>query len=547
MGSRSTISHRNNNLKICFLLNTTKKYITKTTKTYCVFKRYFYFLVGKGFYSGFSITRSIIMPMLTTEQKLDLQQYYVDNPCDTLFKLRRVFHRWFKYSNETLLDMCLALRVHTEWLLKEELTPLWIFIIAPSGDRKSETIRAFEGSGNVYLVNHITKNTLATGWRTQVKNDLAPKLDRQLVLTYDFGQFLKIQSKEKGEVWSQMRSAFDGYVIRQTGSGVSTEYKGLRWDWLIGTTPLIDDELILKDQLGTRELMVRLEDDKVNMEEIQKQVWDNAPKKERMRLELSCAVNSFIKHWKEHKIEYECVEVSEDIKNQIFLLARFISQMRATGSYDHQTGELTTFVEPEKPTRNLEQLRGLFAALKSLSPNYTDELALKRLRVVAKSTINPIRYKILYNVAGRLDFSAVSVSYIRKKLGIGYKTINRELNTLYQLGFVDFKERSDKRREWYIPEGEMDDEQLQIINFVLEGKAYVKKNEEIEEMFEPELTLRDKRIKILTIIGEKTPTIQELINYLKSEINEPDVREIVRLLKGEGCICQPDMMHYQKV
>ena len=496
-------------------------------------------------------------PLDEDEKRLDKMQEFIDNPINNLFELRQVFHKWFKYTDKTLLDFCLALRVHTEWLETMALTPLWLFIVAPSGDRKSETIRSFEETDKVRLVNHITRNTLASGWKARKKNDLAPKLDRKLILTYDFGQFLKIQSQEKTQIWSQFRSAFDGYVMRDTGSGVETAYKGLRWNWLVGTTPLIDDELILKDQLGTRELLYRMSSDEtISVEEIQKQVWSNTSVKDTMRLELCCAVNSFIDSWKKRNVKYEDIKISDETKNRIMMYSRFIAFLRANAQSDSTTGELTTFVEPEKPTRNLEQLKGLFMALKSLSPSYTDKLVLKRLEKIAKSSINPVRYAILRQLASAKNlegsYEPVTISFIRKRLGIGYKTIFRELMTLYQLKFIDYEEfasptKTDwKRRSWFISTPDL--EKKQIIEFILE------KDKDDETLgLSTQTTLGEdvgnNREKLDFLLKALTLplTLDQIAEQTNGTIPHNEIPKLLTKLQNNGLIFQPDDYHYQKI
>lgn len=487
------------------------------------------------------------------EERKDIMQFYIDNPIDSLFKLRQIFHKWFAYTDETLLDLCLGVRIHTEWLGNLPLTPLWFFIVAPSGDRKSETIRAFESSGKVYLMNHITKNTLASGWKARKKNDLAPKLDRKCVLTYDFGQFLKIQSKEKAQIWSQFRSAFDGYVIRHTGSGVETAYKDLCWNWLVGSTPLIDDELIMGNQLGTRELMYRMSsDEKISVEVVQEKVWNNTNVRELMRLELYLSINSFLDSWKSKKIKYKDIEISDKAKRRIMMYARFIAYLRANASSDNQTGQLTTFVEPEKPTRNLEQLKGLFIALKSLSSCYTDKLALKRLEKIAKSSINPIRLRILRELATKRGLSnervPLSIAFLRKRLGLGYKTILRELMTLFQLGFVDYIGNSNRQggREWYI--SALEEEKSQIIDFILENET-IERIEENDK--EKEITSNNKEqlIYILDkILSLNFPmTLTEIQKQSVGVIPTNKVYELLQQLISENKIYQPDSYKYQRV
>lgn len=416
-----------------------------------------------------------------------------------LRKLRQTFHKWLKYKDETLLDLALAVKVHSYWLKLNDIAPLWLFVIGASGSGKTEFARAFEVNDDYYLLNHLTSNTLATGWKKNRKYDLAPILnEKKFVLTYDFAQFLKLDHTTKNNIWSQFRMAYDGYVQRDTGSGVNTLYTDLSWDWLVATTPLIDSELILKDQLGTRELMYRHTSDiEVNIK--QEQVWKNTQIKKQMRNELKEAIKEYL-HWRtSQEIEPNSIEVSEFAKNHIFMLARFIALLRANAESDPQTGELTELVYPEEPTRNLEQLRGVFMALRSLSPYYTEKLALKRLEAIAKSSINPIRHSILkYVVKSTKNGNPISTNRIKKKLmSVSYRVILRELYTLHQLGLLDYNEGINNIKEWYVSE-DLTKDKKEVIEFVCESKII-----EFKPTIQTESTIQTDLRRTLDSYGEE--------------------------------------------
>lgn len=411
--------------------------------------------------------------------------------------LRAVFHKWFKYEDETFLDLCLAVRVHTKLLEFMDLTPLWLVCIAPSGDRKSETLRAFYDGGNkTRKMNHITPSTLASGHKKSKKNDLAPKLDKKLVITYDFGQFLKLHEGNKAQIWSQLRSGFDGEVVRDTGSGVSTVYEGLKWNWVIGSTPAIDNELIIRNQLGTRELIYRLpneEETTQETEELMEKVWNNSQTKEEMRRELNEGIKEYL-FWyanQGYRDKFNA-EISEEAKKKIFLFTRFITKLRATAEIDSYTGGLTNFVYPEKPTRILEQMKGIFQALKTLSLDYSDKTALDRLRKITKSTIHPVRLAILKKL---VESGTLSTSGIQKAVGLGFKTVYSELCVLQQLGLVNYEEEDmtnkygsvyKTKRIWH---AKTDDE---LIRFITEMQVQTKLSEEDE----PKSIPIDRMLKI---------------------------------------------------
>ena len=349
-----------------------------------------------------------------------------------LEELRKVFHKWFKYEDETLLDLCLAVKIHSLQLDKYAI-PLWLIIIGVSGDRKSSTVMSFYDGDETYFLNYLTPNTLASGQKKNVKNDLTPRLDRKLVISGDTAQFLKLESKEKGKIWSQMREAYDGRVQKDTGSGVHTFYEGVRWDWILCATPVIDEDLLLKDQLGTRELIYRMpEEENENQEDrekMMKAILKNIDLIEQRDKELKEAVAAYINWWKRQSFN---VEISPEIEKTLMQYADFVTQLRATAECDWRTGDLTNFVYPEKPTRILQQLAMLYECLKQLELD--DDTALARVFEVVRSCIHPVRLKILQVLDKAVN--GISTTKLAHKVGLHYATTNRELQICRHLDLV---------------------------------------------------------------------------------------------------------------
>ncbi len=365
-----------------------------------------------------------------------------------LLKIRRVFHKWFKYEDETLLDLCLAVRIHASLLGFKYKTPLWLFIVGVSGDRKSATVESFiddslnSEESSTYFMNYITPNTLASGFEKNVKNDLAPKLKNKLVITGDFAQFLKMPIETKSAIWSQFREAYCGRVQKKTGSGVETLYTNNYWDWLVCSTPAIDAELLLKDELGTRELIYRIPNETNNLSqknELMEAVWNNIEFDSQRKSELREAVEEFLEWYKKDEKYVSKIVISDWKKKKLFEYADFITQLRVSAESDPRSGDLTNFVYPEKPTRILEQLKMLFICLKQLDYDYSDEDALKRIFEVVKSSIHPVRLKILLAVK---EGGKLSTTQIARKVKLAYATTNRELQICLQLKIL---ERSEER------------------------------------------------------------------------------------------------------
>jgi len=264
-------------------------------------------------------------------------------------------------------------------------------------------------------------------------------------------QFLQLHPNEKGAIWAQLRNAFDGYVVRDTGSGVNTRYTDLKWNWLVGATPKIDRELLIHQELGTRELVWRMPKIKQTAK-LQEKVWNNVDDKETMRKELNEVVRKFLKYKAEIPLQKKTIP--QEIKQKLFQYANFISQLRATAEKDRYTGELTNFVYPEKPTRIQEQLKTLYYGLKNLDSSITDEDTIDIIDHLAQSSIIPLRLQIIL----KLNKQSLSTTRLAKKLGINYRTLIGELMVLWHLKMVSYEETIQEKenekkgfkKEWYL-------------------------------------------------------------------------------------------------
>lgn len=358
-------------------------------------------------------------------------------------KVIEVYKKWFCLQDTNAIDLCLAVALTR----KSNLNPLWLILIAASGSGKSELIKPFEDKNNpstTEVMSKITPNTFLSGVSKAKIDymDFAETLSNnpKLFLTYDFAQFVKMDSHDKAQVWAQMRDLYDGFIERKAALGVSKKVTDIRINWLICTTPIIDSELIVHQELGTRELIFRFDEEELNVVDLMERVWDNSKQIQDMRKELAFFVRGFIEKKESDGIIVD-IKIEKETKQELMNVAKMIAVLRAATESDSYSGELTNFVYQEKPTRVLLQLKTLFIGLKNIDIDYSDEKALKIVQKVALSSINPVRLRIIIDLlaAGRL-----TTTEIQKRLSVGYKTIVTQLYSAKQLGLVDFSEISDE-------------------------------------------------------------------------------------------------------
>ena len=352
------------------------------------------------------------------------------------------FQKWMCLRDTYRIDIVLATRL----LASERGEPVWIFMIAPSGDGKTEFLRSFRDPPFTREIEKITPNTLVSGMEDV--EDLAPQLDEKLVVIWDMAQLLTMNVDDKRAVWSQLRDLYDGKAGKDTGSGKHAKYDNIYCCLLGASTSSIDQQILIHQDLGTRELLWR-EEDAQNQEkhqELMEKVWDNAGKEAEMRRELNGVVKNFI-----HSKKLKDVEINGDVKKQIMLLAEYTRTMRCSCSIDHFSGQLTTIIEPEMPTRILKQYKRIYKGLKSLDDGYDDARAMAILKRIAMSTVNPIRakiYEILKEKEDLKNYTRFNTNQIAERMKIGWKTAFAELNILWALDLVELKSTYDPEKAW---------------------------------------------------------------------------------------------------
>ena len=212
-----------------------------------------------------------------------------------LAEVHETWKRWFHVSDTNRIDVVLA----TALSQKAKGTPIWLLIVSNSGDMKSEQIYALDDSdskeyevdGNTKMIHRFTPRTLVSG--NPNVTDLAPKLKNKLLLIPDMAQLLTLHPNDKSQVWAQLRDLFDGYAGSIAGTGKDVHYKDIRVTLLAGATPALDDQILIHQSLGTRELLYRPKEE-IDTNLLMEKVWQNEAVEEEMRREIKFVTLGFL-------------------------------------------------------------------------------------------------------------------------------------------------------------------------------------------------------------------------------------------------------------
>ena len=350
---------------------------------------------------------------------------FESKPIVTLEQLHQTYKDLLYIEDTNRIDIVLAVTLSQ----RLEGIPIWLFLVGASGDMKSVQLNTLDDNEDVtFYLHKITSKTLVNGYKDKEEHpDLAPLLKNKLVVIRDMATLLKLPPVEKGEVWGQLRDLYDGFAGTCSGQGVNIKYKDLKVTLLAGSTPAIDGQILIHQDLGTRELIYRTKGIK-NKELVMRKCEENEEYEKEITEKLRTITRSFLDRAKIKRA------VTEDVMKEIRKIALYTSKMRATGDIDSYTSELRNYVYPEEPTRLVKQLKRLYICLMSLDKNYDSQRALDILWHVGKSSSFPVRINLYEFMKKQTE--EMSTSRISELLKIGKSTTKRELSILTGLGLV---------------------------------------------------------------------------------------------------------------
>jgi len=347
----------------------------------------------------------------------------------TLNAVHDVFRKYLFIEDMDRLDLALAIGIN----YKERGTPLWVFLVSPPGDWKSELLMSFTGLHDVIMLDQITKNTLASGLKDTV--DLGSQLQdkRSLLIFPDLASLLSCNKDDKRIIWGQFRELYDGRINKRTGSGVVRKYNSCQVNILASATPVLRNEYLLHQQIGTRELLYDCDPEQSQDKNKMDHAWDNEEYEEKMRKELRTVTSNFCLY---HKLQK--VKIPNEIKEFLQHEASRLALLRATGDIDWNTGELKGFVIPEIPTRLIKQFKRLWIALMSLDPEYSETTAKRIIIKLVNSSGSKTRQKILdvFKLPNNKN-DWVTVPDLQLGTKLGRRVVKAECEQLWNLGSLE--------------------------------------------------------------------------------------------------------------
>jgi hypothetical protein len=351
-------------------------------------------------------------------------------------EVHKVFKKWLFIKNFNFLHTALAIALSSQ----KKGTPIWIIFIAASGDSKSEVLRSFtkvKVCDWLKYIDEITDKTLASGKLNKkgvpVK-DLGHYLENKssLLITKDLATLTSKNKDEKKYIWGKLRDLFDGFVQKDTGNEVIRDYKNIHTTWMFGGVPGVRSEVLVHQQLGTRELLYNVDSSEIDDDAKLLMAWDNENYEVQMRKEIETAVAGLL-----NNSEYnENIVIPNDTKKFIMETAKEIEILRAGGPMDRRTNTLINQITKAKPMRVMKQLKKFYIAMKSLNDTFSDAYIRELISHIKVSCGNPVRLKV-YDLHKKNPTQWFTVSEYMEKLRLGRHAVEREARVMYNMRLLD--------------------------------------------------------------------------------------------------------------
>ena len=345
-----------------------------------------------------------------------------DSPMfETLDEVKATLRQHFEIKDWQGVEIIMAAAV-AHYLPGEML---WLRIIGASRSGKTELLRAIAEHPGCAEIEAITPASLRGGFRKAPK--LLDRINGKLVIDKDISAILTTRKDMRNEIFGLLRGVKDGKLTADFGSDEGHLSQEARFDWLLASTPYIEQQRQLEGLLGERFIDLRWRPG--DREEMAFRAATNNPYLENIRAQLAVDVISLMCR-AEELARIETYVLSEADLRTIAAIADTAAIARTPIQQDRQ-GHLIAMPEPEVGTDLAQGFSRIAGALLLLGmPDFTPHI--QRL---AWNCIPSVRVKLLQS----LQAKSQTVQELARATEIPERTVYYVIDQLELLKLVKDK------------------------------------------------------------------------------------------------------------
>ena len=323
--------------------------------------------------------------------------------------------------------------------------PVWLFLIGPPGDGKSEILRSFSGHELIYALSSLSPNALISGYEGDTGEDpsLLPRLNEKVLVIKDFTTILDLPNDARTQILGALRDAYDGEAAKAFGS-VGTRRYGSRFGLIAGVTPAIDDFWSISAQLGERFLKLRLKGGD-RMDKVRR-AMENVDTEDPIREEIRKASHAVLDQ------STPKPSVDEIASSRIAALAEFVALARSPVNRDG-SGVVKGMPVPEIGTRVAKALKKL--AMGIGMAHGAERVGENEMRIITRVGVDsvPLLRVNLLRTLWAMGNNPLSGTAIASALSLPTGTATRHLEDLHILEVVDRSGNPNSGYRWRLADG----------------------------------------------------------------------------------------------
>jgi hypothetical protein len=347
----------------------------------------------------------------------------------TIADALKVFRKWLALPNPTPIYATLGTVAAN--LLPGD--PVWLGLLAPPSNAKTELIMSASGLPNVVQASTVTPGALLSGTpKKQQTGGAKGGLLRQIgpfgiLLFKDFTSVLSMRQDAKIETLGALREIFDGSWTRHFGTdgGKTLTWKG-KLGLLFGVTGILDSHYTAISEMGDRYLLCRLQQSKRQLEFALKHA---GTKNSEMRNELKNAVTQL---FASPLNTPPALVLGSDEYEEFAKIVALAVRLRGTVERDRVKREIESIPGAEGPGRMALCLERLLAGLGALGLERKRAFAV--MKTVAMDSVPPLRRQTYEYLCANRDAFGTLVKMetpdIAEELGLPTNTVRRALEDL---------------------------------------------------------------------------------------------------------------------
>jgi hypothetical protein len=337
-------------------------------------------------------------------------------------------------ENDTIIDCVLAICLAT----KLPGDSIWLMIVGAPSTGKTELVNIMNKVPHVHGVSTLTENTFLSSMRSSngKENSLLHRIGAKgMILMKDYTTVVSMRAEKKEQILAQMREIFDGALKKESGNGVSQEWKG-KINWIGCVTDVIYSVGGESAAMGRRSMVYELppltDDMRLDMGRAANKIRNNIGL---IREELQDAVDEFIKY-KIDNMPKELPSLSPEMEEDLLQISSFVTKVR-TGVERDFRGTLQLVYESEGLTRFNSQITKTVETMLYISDKTGVDEDYKKFAFKIGIDSIPKQRRIALIILS--EYSAVTAKGVALKTGMPTETIRMALEELAALHIVERK------------------------------------------------------------------------------------------------------------